>query len=449
MREKVDLIVKSRFIITMSEPMVIEDGAIAVSEGRIVAVGRSGRMLSEYTAEEVIQRDRHIVMPGLIDTHTHTQQVLLRSSIGDYELSLPPIWTRYLIPFENRLDDDLAYLSSLLSLINMVRMGTTYFIEAGAPRPGELVRAVNEVGIKGVVTASTFDLINGERLDTKGVLNRTLELIGVARGNARPWCSIRQLMMASEDLILGLRDLCLRHGLGITYHLDEYQGEVDYSLTRYGVRPLEALDRLGITSVRPSVIAHGVYMSASEVEIMRRKGLGLAWCPTVDSILMGPHWLAFNHRDLIFGIGSDGGAFTSLDLLHEVKVARALGKSSLVSHTYDKSSLDSLTLLRALTGFGGALVNDRVGAIREGFSADFIVLDARSTASIPIYDPINAVVSILEGSSVSDVVVNGGFIMMNGRLLTVSEERVLELLDRNLDKVFGIINELRESIKSG
>lgn len=116
---------------------------------------------------------------------------------------------------------------------------------------------------------------------------------------------------------------------------------------------------------------------------------GIAWCPTVDSLIMGgPHWLPM-FDGVLFGFGSDGGAFTSLDLLHEAKVARAVGKALTISIAYDKSSFNSLTILRALTGWGGGLLvgGDNVGVINEGFKADLITLRLDDARALPIYDP--------------------------------------------------------------
>ncbi len=248
----------------------------------------------------------------------------------------------------------------------MAKNGITYFIEAGAPKPRELIRAINEVGIRGVVTPSTFNLRDNDVINAKEVIRRIEELLPEVNERVRVWCSIRQIMMVTEDLLLGLKDLCLSRGLGVTYHLGEYQGEVDYALTRYGARPLEVFDRLGLTLIRPTVIAHAVYLSNRERAIVRDRGLGIAWCPTVDSLVMGQHWLPM-FSDVLFGFGSDGGAFTSLDILHEVKVARAVGKALTVGMTYDKSSFNSVTMLRALTGWGGGLLvgGDNVGVINE------------------------------------------------------------------------------------
>jgi 5-methylthioadenosine/S-adenosylhomocysteine deaminase len=438
--ESVDLIIKARYVITMWEPPVIEDGAVAIKDGVIISVDRAGKVQGNFRAEEVIERGRHILMPGLVDAHTHTQQVLLRSFINDKRLSLPQIWTKLLIPFEELLTDELAYLSSLLSVVGMAKSGITTFIEAGAPKPLELIRAINEVGIRGIVTPSTFDLGEDKVLNTKEVIRKVEDLLPYVNDRVRVWCSIRQIMMASQDLLLGIRDFCLRHGLGITYHMGEYQGEVDYSFMKYGKRPLEVFDELGLTRIKPTVIAHGVYLSIRERGIIKERGLGIAWCPTVDSIYMGPHWLPL-FGDYMFGIGSDGGGFTDLDLFHEARVARAVGKALTISINYDKSSFDTITLMRALTGWGGRLINDHVGIIRPGYRADLITLRLDDPRILPIHDPVEAVLTALSGRDVNDVLVNGEFIVKNSSLVKVDE---VELINKIYDVTPTITDKLRE-----
>jgi 5-methylthioadenosine/S-adenosylhomocysteine deaminase len=438
--ELVDLIIRAKYVITMGDPLVIGDGAVAIKDRVIVSVDRADRVMSNFKAEEVIERGRHILMPGLIDAHTHTQQVFLRSFVNDRRLSLPQIWTKLLIPFEDLLTDDLAYLSSLVSVVGMVKNGITTFIEAGAPKPLELIRAVNEVGIRGIITPSTFDIGENKLLDTKEVIRRVEDLLPHVNDRVRVWCSIRQIMMASPELLMGVRDFCLRHGLGITYHMGEYQGEIDYSFMKYGKRPLEVFDELGLTGIKPTVIAHGVYLSIKERGIIKERGLGIAWCPTVDSIYMGPHWLPL-FGDYMFGIGSDGGGFTDLDLFHEARVARAVGKALTIGINYDKSSFNTITLMRALTGWGGRLINDNVGVMRPGYRADLVTLRLDDPRILPIHDPVETVITALSGRDVNDVLVNGEFIVNNSNLVKVDE---VELINKIYDVTPTITDKLRE-----
>ncbi|MEM4914212.1 MAG: amidohydrolase family protein [Desulfurococcaceae archaeon] len=128
--------------------------------------------------------------------------------------------------------------------------------------------------------------------------------------------------------------------------------------------------------VKLVIIAHGAYFSPREVRILRDYGFGLCWCPSVDSWLMGMHWIGLTDVEgLKLGIGSDGGAWSRADLLYEVKVAKALGKAMSVSVTYFKAGLDSNTLLKMLTGSAGSLVGERIGRLEKGFAADIVVLD--------------------------------------------------------------------------
>ena len=325
--ERVDLVLKAKYVVIPEPLRVIVDGAIAIDDGVVIDIGREGDIVEKYRGEEVVERKRHAVLPGFVDGHVHTQQLFLRTAIGDQELQLPHIWTELLIPFEETLSKEQAYLSSLSSILQMIRYGTTYFIEAGAPYPEELVKAMRETGIKGVVTLSSFNIYKDQVLDPRRIVGETEDLIKKYHGldgRIYVWASIREIMMATQDLIEELRDLARKYGTGITYHLGEYQGEVDYSLVKYGMRPLEYYDKIGLTTIKPTVIAHGVFFSDREVDIVRSRGLTVAWCPTVDSIYMAPHWIAFKHLGKTpFILCSDGGAFSNLDLLYEVKIARA------------------------------------------------------------------------------------------------------------------------------
>ena len=449
MREKkiVDLIIKAKYLITMGSKGEITKGAIAIRNDTIVDVGSEDYILSKYRGEVVHEYPEHIAIPGLVDCHVHTQQLFLRSSITDYELQLPPIWTKYLIPFEKMLSRDLAHLSSLVSLMNMVKNGITFFVEAGAPYPEEVVKAAERIGVKGVVTASTFDVMNGEVYDIKEVLSNTLKLLKLRAKRISIWCSIRQLMMCSEELIRRVAELCRKYGIGLTLHLAEYQGEIDYCLSKYGLRPLEYLEKLGLTNIRPFIAAHALYLSPNEIDIVRKKSLGICWCPTVDAYLMGYHWLSLYADNVLFGIGSDGGAFSTLDLLHEAKIAKALGKAFATSFLYTKSVLNSETILRALTGQGGSLINNSIGKIERNYKADIVIINAKKLQHIPLYNPIEALVNFTEGSFTEAIYINGDRIVNQGVITTINEDEVVEKLYNVLPSLNTIIEELKKSIR--
>lgn len=437
--ERADLIVYGRYVVTLDQAnRVISRGAVVVEDGVIIDVGVEEDIRSRYEAEEVVDRRDHIVVPGLIDCHTHTQQFLLRSAISDEMLQLPPVWTKVLVPFERIMGEDLARLSSKASIINMLKNGITYFIEAGAPYPEILAEEVLASGIRGVITYATYDIAEGRVAEPREVLERIERLYreyGSRKANLRVWASLRQVMMVSEELMSGVLEFSRRHGLGLTLHLGEYQGEVDYTLAKYGLRPLEYLIKHEIDRTKPIIIAHGVYFSPKEARILKDHGFGLCWCPSVDSWLMGIHWAGLTDIEgLKLGIGSDGGAWGRIDLLHEAKIAKALSKAVSTSIAYFKAGLDSNTLLRMLTGSIGSLVGEKIGRLEKGYAADIVVLNTKDIKNLPVHNPIDTIVNYLEGESVTDVIVNGKLVVEDKKVKTLDEEKVLkELLDREED----------------
>lgn len=447
--EEVDKIVVGRYIVTLDEfNRVIPNGAVAIRDGVIVDVGEYEEIMRKYKAGEIIERKHHVVIPGLIDCHTHTQQYLLRSAINDKMLQLPPIWTKVLVPFERTMGDDLARLSSQASIVNMLKNGITYFIEAGAPYPEILAQEVIKSRIKGVVTYATYNIADGKVAESSEVLKKVIDLYEGFSGKVRVWMSIRQVMMATEDLIESIIEMSKKYKVGLTLHLGEYQGEADYTLARYGKRPLEYMLNKGISSIKPVVIAHGVFFSPSEVELVKKHELGVCWCPTVDAWLMGLHWAGFtNIEGVKLGIGSDGGAWNRIDLLHEVKVAKALGKAVANATSYFKAGLDSTTLLNMATGSRGSMVGEKVGRIERGYAADFVVLNYKSTRTLPIHNPIDLLVNYLEGDNVADVFIDGEPVVENGVVTTLNEDKIAEELLNREDEIRNIVSELINKLK--
>ncbi|MBP1358213.1 MAG: amidohydrolase family protein [Sulfolobus sp.] len=441
MANEVDLILVGGKVI-LSSSTIINNGAVVIKGNKIVDVGNMDKIIERYKAMEILDRKDSIILPGFTDCHVHTQQMFLRSVINDKLLPMPPLWTEVLIPFEKKLTEEEAYYSSLFSLIQMIKSGVTYFLEAGAPYPEPLAKAILDISGSGIVTKATYDIYKGEKYDVKEIINATKALIEKYKENEHVdvWCSIRQLMMVSDELISNLRELCVDRG--ITYHLGEYQGEVDFSLTKYGMRPLEAMDALKITNIKPTVIAHGVYLSTEEQRLAKERNLSISWSPTSDSILMGNHWLAFNQYNVNFCLGSDGGALSTLDLLIEAKIARGVGKSLSVSLVYDKASLTSKALFSALTENAGIALNKKIGKIEPGYIANLITMDVRNL--IPLIDPIEGIISFATGADVKDVIINGKVVIKDRKFLTINELDIMQRVNDNIlsrvkDKIVELI----------
>lgn len=445
--ELVDRIIIVKSAITLDDyNRVIDKAAIAINNGVIVDVDAKDRVLSRFKGEEVVEKPKHIAIPGLVDCHTHTQQFLLRSFIDDLLVQQPPIWTKILVPFEEAMDVEYARLSTQASLINMLKNGITYYIEAGAPYPDVLVEETLRVRLKGIVTYATYNVVDGvETEDTSRVVRKVEELINMVRGGSvKVWVSLRQLMMVNDELLDKILKLVVKHKTGFTIHLGEYQGEVDYCILKHGFRPLEfILSRL--KGVKPIVISHGLFLSIKELNLARENGVTVCWCPTVDSWLSGIHWAGLIDYPYLT-IGSDGGAWGRLDLLHEVKVARALSRSLTNSILYYKTGVDSIKLLKMITGLGGETLGEKIGAIKRGYSADIVLIDVSKLKNIPVVNPINTVVDFVEGDSITDVIIDGKTVVEDSEVLTIDEKRVQEKILNIEDEVKTKLYEITRNI---
>lgn len=450
MVDYVDTIILPRILLTLNDQVdYIINGAVAIKDGVIVDYGSKESILAKYKSENVVERHDHIAMPGLIDCHTHTQQYLLRSLIDDKMVQLPPVWTKLLVPFEWGLDEELARLSTQASLINMLKNGITYYVEAGAPYPEIAVEETAKSGVKAAVTYATYDKCDDKTWGWEEVVNRVEKLLSKYRSfssNVKIWISLRQVMMSSDELVQKVIDIAERWKTGLTIHLGEYQGEVDYTLSKYGLRPLEFLIKLGLHRITPIIISHGLFLSPKELRIARENNISICWCPTVDSWLTGIHWAGLIENGVNVIIGSDGGAWGRLDLLHEVKVAKALSRALSNAILYYKAGISSENLIKMITGLGGIVVKDNVGLIKQGYSADIIILKYKDLRILPLHNPISTIVDLLEGYDVTDVFINGKAVVENSLVKYIDEEIILnKLLDRE-DELKNMINELSKTL---
>ncbi|MHA1471429.1 MAG: amidohydrolase family protein, partial [Candidatus Asgardarchaeia archaeon] len=173
---------------------VIEDGAVAIDGNKIVAVGKASEIEEKYSTDKVIDGKHKILMPGFIDMHVHNVQTLLRGVITDYEISIPPVWLRFLIPYEAFLKPEDVELISTLTQLNMIEHGTTAFLEAGGPHADSIAKAMEKTGIRGVITRSTVDM--GEtpeamKAATEHEIKESIRLVetwnGKYNGRVRAW----------------------------------------------------------------------------------------------------------------------------------------------------------------------------------------------------------------------------------------------------------------------
>ncbi len=422
---------------------VVPDGAIAVTGNRILWIGPASDARTLFDAASTIDGSGRIAMPGLIDTHVHTAQHLLRGKIAEIarrERVKIPIWKNYYIPFEAMLDPEDVYLSALACYANMISVGTTCFAEAGGPHPGAMGRAALETGIRGFLAHSTID--QGEafpdsmRMETDRALQANVDLVRQWAGQdrVRAWLSLRQIITCSPPLIRMTVEAARELDTRVHIHLCEGSYEVDYTMERFGRRPAEyvaSIDGLG----NFLHTAHSTLASPGEIELYAERDCSVGHCP-FNNYHVGPHpLLRMRQRGIRIGLGTDGAAsWSSLDLFRAAHAAR-IGQQAVSGtpmHFHD--IMPSEQLIRVATNGGAAAlgIEEEVGSLEVGKKADILIVECGELDQIPRYDPLFAVAAMTVGRDVRTVVVDGRVVMKDRELLTVDRDRLTRELATRL-----------------
>ncbi len=446
-RQAVDLLIRGADVVCLDGPgTVVPDGAIAVAGNRIRWIGPSEEAGRLFHAGATIDGSGGIAMPGLIDTHVHTAQHLLRGKIAEIarrERVKIPIWKNYYIPFEAMLDPDDVYLSALACYANMITVGTTCFAEAGGPHPEAMGRAALETGIRGFLAHSTID--QGEafpdsmRSSTDRALETNVALVRQWAGQdrVRAWLSLRQIITCSPPLIGMTVEAARELGTRIHVHLCEGSYEVDYTMERFGKRPaeyMESIDGLG----EFLHTAHSTLVSPGELDLYAERDCSVGHCP-FNNYHVGPHpLLRMWQRGIRVGLGTDGAAsWSSLDIFRAAHAAR-IGQQAVAGtplHFHDIMPSDQL--IRVATNGGAAAVGleAEIGSLEVGKKADILIVECSELDQLPRYDPLFAVAAMTIGRDVRTVVIDGEVVMKDRELLTIDRDRLMRELETRLPDI--------------
>ena len=437
---EVDLLVSGCDIVTIdAHDTVIRDGAIAVDAGRIVWVGKAGDAPARYRGRTRLDGSGRIALPGLIDAHFHTAQQLLRGKIAEMgrtrQLKLP-VWKNYLIPFESGLDPEDVRLSATLGYVNMLRVGTTCFAEAGGPHPDQMGEAALEVGIRGFVALSTIDqsetigaaVPHSMMMTAEEAYERNVALVKRWKGQGRvqAWLALRQIIVCSPGLIKSIAAAARELDIKIHTHLCEGTYEIDYAAEKFGRRPTEYLEELGVLSHRLHC-AHSVLLSPEEVDLYAKHRLSACHCSFNNYAIGLPRLIEMWRRGIDIGLGTDGAAtWGTLDIFQVAHIARVAQQAVGGTPWHIRAPLTSEQLLRIAT-MGGARalgLADQIGSLEVGKRADFLLCDATEVDQMPVHDALFVAANIVVGRDVRTVVVDGKVVMKEREILTVDVEEM-------------------------
>ena len=425
-RRPVDLVLTGGTVVTVNEHReVLAPGAVAIQGSDIVAVGTPDEIGRGYRARRVLDTAGRIVMPGLVNTHTHAPMVMYRGLADD--LALMEWLQKYIFPAEAKtVAPPFVRVGTRLAALEMIRSGTTtyadmYYFE------DEIAHVTKEAGIRGVLGQTIIGFPAPDAKSPDEALARTRGFLDAWKGDPliTPAVAPHSMYLLDEGQLLACRDLAVEAGVPLLLHLAETEEEVRTARERHQMSPTAFLERINFWAP-VTVAAHAVWMTDDDLAIVTRRGVGISHNPESNMKLASgtapvTRYLAAN---VALGLGTDGAASNNdLDMFEAMRQAALLHKLA----TGDPRAVPAAAALEMATR-GGARVlgmERQVGSLEAGKRADLIVVDARGARHTPMYDPVSHLVYVTRGDDVETVIVHGRTIMRNRRVLTLDESAVL------------------------
>jgi 5-methylthioadenosine/S-adenosylhomocysteine deaminase len=417
-----DLLIVGGTIVTMDgDRRIIENGAIAVRNGRIEMVGTSQTMSRKVRAARTINAAGKVIIPGLINTHTHVPMTLFRGISDDLDLN---DWlTKYIFPAEAKnVDEQFDRAGTRLGLAEMIRGGTTtycdmyYFEDAIADES-------KKAGVRGVLGETIIDFPvadNKTHAEAMAYTERFLQkwakdpLIVPALAPHAPYT-------VSTDHLKAIRAMSDKHNAAVVTHVAETRKERDDILAQKGSTPVRYLDSIGFLSNR-TIAAHSVWLTPDEIDIYASRGVGAAHCPQSNMKLASgvapvPAMLA---KNIAVGLGTDGAASNNdLDMWEEMDTAAKLHK--LISGDPKTLPAEQAFEMATIRGARALHLDKIIGSIEKGKRADIVIVDMDSLNQTPYYNLYSHLVYATKAADVRTVIIEGRLVMQDRRLLTLNE----------------------------
>ncbi len=428
--ERVDTLLVGGVVVTMNRHYdVFPAGALAVRGNAIVAVGPADELLAAYEADHIVNCDGQIIMPGLVNAHTHVPMTLLRGLADDLRLD---VWLLgYMMPVEREfVSPEFCYQGALLACAEMIRSGVTLFADMYY-HEADIAEAVAKVGMRGVLgqTVLKFPAPDAQSYE---------ESLAYARQFIRDWKDHPLITPAiaphapytsTDTIIRACVELAQEYDVPLLTHIAETRLEVEENLRDHDMTVVPWVQSLGLFSAKV-LAAHCVHIDQAEMRIMHQHNAHVAHCPTSNLKLasgIAPVQEMLD-RGLTVGIGTDGPASNNdLDMFEEVRLAAILAKGA----TYNPTALPARQALEMATRLGAEalFLGDITGSLEVGKRADLIVLDQTPTHNFPHFerDPnalYSRIIYAAKSTDVVHVMCDGAWLMRNRQLLTIDETAV-------------------------
>jgi len=423
--EAVSLIVQGAWVLTMDpQDQVFSPGGVALQDAEIVAVGSPAELHQRYAPARVLDYPQGLILPGLINAHTHAAMALFRGLADD--LPLEEWLNKYIFPAESRLNGEFVYWGTRLAVAEMLLSGTTTFTDMYL-FADHSARAAADGGIRAVVGEVLYDFPSPNYGPPEAGLKFSEDLCRAWRDHPLVRVAIQPhaVYTCSPELLLQCGELAEKYNTRLIMHLAETTKEVADCQAHYGATPLGHLYRLGLLN-RRLLADHAVVLSVADRMLLAASGAGVAHCPESNmKLASGIAPVAdLLRRGIAVGLGTDGCASNNnLDLIQEMDTAAKLQKV----HCMDPTVLPAPTALEMATRNGARVLGleSEVGALAPGLKGDLIVIDLDQPHLTPLYDPYSQLVYAATGADVQTVLVNGRIVVQDRRLLAFDLEETL------------------------
>jgi 5-methylthioadenosine/S-adenosylhomocysteine deaminase len=411
--EDADFIIRARYVVTMdASHRVVAPGAVAIKADRIVAVGTPGEVSERYTSKHVIERPNALLMPGMIDTHTHAPMSLFRGIADDKRLD---DWlNHYIFPAESKnVTPDFVRWGTRLACLEMIRAGITTYTDMYYFEDVEAETA-KQAGVRGVLGQTIIGFPAPDYKTWKDAIDGTEKFMQKYQHDEliTPAIAPHAIYTTPDDALVAAHQLAVKYSAPLLIHLSETQKERDDSLTKRNLTPTQVLEKLGVLDGRV-VVAHGIWQDDSDFKILLKHGVGVAHCPSSNTKLASgvAKVVDMLNMGVAVGLGTDGfaGSNDAADLIKEMDLAAKLQKIT----REDPTALPAEQALEMAT-IGGARVlgmQREIGSIEEGKKADLITMSLAESDAYPLYNLYSHIVYASKSSEVEDVFINGKQVM--------------------------------------
>lgn len=440
------LIVSGSFLLpTCCQQNAIKNGAVAIANDTIVDIGERSHLLKRYPEVREIHEPHGLVMPGLVNTHTHAAMACFRGFADD--LPLMTWLEEYIFPVEAQLDSSMVYDSTLLSIAEMIKSGTTSFCDMYLFAK-DVARAAEQAGIRSWIGEVLYDFQSPSYGKLEDGFTYVREMFELYRDHPLITITVdpHSVYTCAPSLLKKCGLLAKEFDTLLVTHLAETETEVDLCRTEHGATPVSHLERLGLLDNR-LLAAHCVKLDENDIELLAAREVNISHCQESNmKLASGTAPIpALLQRGVTVSIGTDGSASNNdVDMFSEMNTVAKVHKVS----TMDPTVMNAETTLHAAT-LGGASalgVDDQIGSLEPGKKADLIVLDLNQPHLTPLYNIPSHLVYAARGADVVHSIINGTVVMQNRKLLTLDESALIVRMGDIAQKVLKI---RKRALKSG